>query len=108
MIGGLVLGSGYILATLISVPAILLGRNRLWGLKTLNWVIVILVIATLLVSPISSNQEQAADGQFASWIWFFSLRQLQELCDIWEAQPALIQQAIQDQVRPLQCQAQVV
>lgn len=36
--------------------------------------------------------------QFASWIWFFSLRQLQELCDIWLAQPANIQQAIQDEV----------
>lgn len=39
--------------------------------------------------------------QFASWIWFFSLRQLQELNDIWLAQPASIQQAIQDEVRSL-------
>lgn len=37
--------------------------------------------------------------QFASWIWFFSLRQLQELCDIWLAQPPSIQEAIQDKVR---------
>lgn len=105
MTGGLILGSAYVTATILSIPAILLGRNRLWGLKTLNWGLVILVFATLLVSPIpiKSDQEQAADGQFASWIWFFSLRQLQELCDIREAQPALIQQAIQDQVRPLQC-----
>jgi len=103
IIGGLVLGSAYVTASTLSIPAILLGRNRLWGLKTLNWGLVILVIATLLVSPINSKQKQVADEQFASWIWFFSLRQLQELCDIWEAQPALIQQAIQDQVRPLQC-----
>jgi len=100
MIGGLVLGSAYVGTSILSIPAILIGRNRLWGLKTLNWGLVILVFATLLVSPIKSDQEQVADGQFASWIWFFSLRQLQELCDIWEAQPALIQQAIQDQVRP--------
>jgi hypothetical protein len=41
---------------------------------------------------------KSADEQFASWIWFFSLRQLQELCEIWEKQPLTIQQAIQDQV----------
>lgn len=38
------------------------------------------------------------DCQFATCIWFFSLRQLQELCDIWERQPSGIQQAIQDRV----------
>lgn len=100
MIGGLILGSAYVTASTLSISAILLGKNRLWGLKTLNWVVVILVIATLLVSPINSKQKQVADEQFASRVWFFSLRQLQELCDVWEARPALIQQAIQDQVRP--------
>lgn len=50
MIGGLVLGSAYLAASIFSIPAILLSRGRLWALKALNWGLVVLVIATLLVS----------------------------------------------------------
>lgn len=56
MIGGLVLGSAYLAVCLFSVPAILLGKGRLWALKALNWGLVILVLATLLVSTSSQGQ----------------------------------------------------
>jgi len=51
--GGLVLGSAYLAAGIFSVPAILLGKGRLWALKALNWGLVVLVLATLLVSLLS-------------------------------------------------------
>lgn len=71
IIGGLVLGSAYLAACVFSVPAILLGKGRLWGLKALNWGLVVLVVATLLVSrpthpnrhcPSTSREELSLDG----------------------------------------------
>jgi hypothetical protein len=50
MIGGLVLGSAYLTTCISSIPAIYLGKGRLWALKALNWGIVVLILATLLVS----------------------------------------------------------
>jgi hypothetical protein len=54
MIGGLVLGSAYLAACIFSIPAILLGKGRLWALKALNWGLVVLVVATLLVSLLTT------------------------------------------------------
>jgi len=64
MIGGLVLGSAYLAACIFSIPAILLGKGRLWALKALNWGLVVLVIATLLVSllPFRSSSPSARKG----------------------------------------------
>jgi hypothetical protein len=44
-----VLGAAYLLIGSLAVPAIWMGRERLWSLKALNWGIVVLIIATLLV-----------------------------------------------------------
>jgi hydrogenase-4 membrane subunit HyfE len=51
-----VLGSAYLAACIFSIPAILLGKGRLWALKALNWGLVVLVLATLLVSLLLSRR----------------------------------------------------
>jgi len=62
MSGGLALGSAYLAISTVSVPAILLGNQRLWALKALNWGLVILTIATLLVSRgCGEGERQRAD-----------------------------------------------
>jgi hypothetical protein len=50
MTGGLVLGSAYLTTCIFSIPAIFLGKGRLWALKALNWGLVVLILATLLAS----------------------------------------------------------
>jgi len=58
IIGGLVLGSAYLAACIFSIPAILLGKGTLWALKALNWGLLVLVVATLLVSLPSPRRER--------------------------------------------------
>jgi hypothetical protein len=62
--GGLVLGSAYIAACIFSIPAILLGKGRLWALKALNWGLVILIIANLLVSLLLSRRVRKREREW--------------------------------------------
>jgi hypothetical protein len=64
MIGGLVLGSAYIAACIFSIPAILLGKGRLWALKALNWGLGRLITATLLVSLLLSRRVRKREREW--------------------------------------------
>ena len=67
MIGGLVLGSAYLAAFVFSIPAILLGKRRLWALKALNWGLVVLVVGTLLVSLLPFRSSSGRVEMIGRW-----------------------------------------
>jgi membrane protein implicated in regulation of membrane protease activity len=59
-----VLGSAYLAACIFSIPAILLGKGRLWALKALHWGLVVLVLATLLVSLLLSRRVRKREREW--------------------------------------------
>ncbi|RSH92367.1 phospholipid scramblase 1 [Saitozyma podzolica] len=78
---GIILGATYLSACLFSIPAILSPRGRPFLLKALNGWLIVISAFTLAIG---------------TYIWFFSLRQLNEFAAIWAKQSPAVQQAIQD------------
>ncbi|WWC86715.1 uncharacterized protein L201_001593 [Kwoniella dendrophila CBS 6074] len=81
---GITLGSAYIFGFILSIPAILYSINNSSLLKLLNvWLV---AIATLTLG-------------FASYIWFFSLQQINNFYKIWLNQNISVHQSIQDEFK---------